>query len=121
MVEAATVDVVSNRQRILDTALDSFGTTGVDGTSLDALARDLGLRKQSILYYFPSKVALFQAVIDEAAASEVPVDAGPRSIVLLGPDRKVLALGELTVGEVPGTLRAQPHVVFPWVVREGRT
>ena len=60
---------MSTRQRILDTALDSFGTTGVDGTSLDALARDLGLRKQSILYYFPSKVALFQAVIDEAAAT----------------------------------------------------
>ncbi len=61
-------DVVSTRQRVLDTALDSFGTTGVDGTSLDALARELGLRKQSILYYFPSKNALFQAVVDEAAS-----------------------------------------------------
>jgi TetR/AcrR family transcriptional regulator len=61
-------DMVSTRQRVLDTALDSFGTTGVDGTSLDALARELGLRKQSILYYFPSKNALFQAVVDEAAS-----------------------------------------------------
>ena len=58
---------MSTRQRILDTALESFGTTGVDGTSLDALARQLGLRKQSILYYFKSKNALFQAVVDEAA------------------------------------------------------
>lgn len=58
---------MSTRQRILDTALESFGTTGVDGTSLDALARELGLRKQSILYYFNSKNALFQAVVDEAA------------------------------------------------------
>ncbi len=61
--------VVSTRQRILDTALDSFGTRGLDGTSLDALARELDLRKQSILYYFPSKVALFQAVVDEAATT----------------------------------------------------
>jgi len=58
---------VSTRQRILDTALDSFGTTGVDGISLDALARTLGLRKQSILYHFRSKAVLFDAVIDEAA------------------------------------------------------
>lgn len=58
---------MSTRQRILDTALDSFGTTGVDGTSLDALARQLGIRKQSILYYFPSKTELIAAVVDEAA------------------------------------------------------
>lgn len=63
----STVSSVSTRQRILDTALDSFGTTGVDGTSLDALARELDLRKQSILYYFNSKQALFEAVVDEAA------------------------------------------------------
>ena len=59
---------MSTRQRILDTALVSFGTTGVDGTSLDALARDLGLRKQSILYHFNTKNTLFQAVVDEAAS-----------------------------------------------------
>lgn len=58
---------MSTKQRILDTALDSFGTTGVDGTSLDALARELGLRKQSILYHFKSKQVLFEAVLDEAA------------------------------------------------------
>jgi len=58
---------VSTRQRILDTALDSFGTTGLDGTSLDSIARALDIRKQSILYYYPSKAALFAAVVDEAA------------------------------------------------------
>lgn len=61
------IRVVNTRQRILDTALESFGTTGVDGTSLDALARTLGLRKQSILYYFQSKNGLFEAVVDQAA------------------------------------------------------
>ncbi len=60
--------VVNTRQRILDTALESFGTRGVDGTSLDALARTLGLRKQSILYHFRSKNGLFEAVVDEAAS-----------------------------------------------------
>ncbi|MGI9605988.1 MAG: TetR/AcrR family transcriptional regulator [Acidimicrobiales bacterium] len=58
---------MSTRQRILDTALDHFGTRGYDGTSLDALARELDIRKQSILYYYPSKAELFAAVVDEAA------------------------------------------------------
>ena len=42
---------------------------GVDGTSLDYLARRLDLRKQSILYHFGSKEALFRAVVDEAATA----------------------------------------------------
>lgn len=58
---------VSTRQRILDTALGSFGTKGVDGSSLDSIAGELGIRKQSILYYFPTKTALFEAVLDQAA------------------------------------------------------
>lgn len=58
---------VSTRDRILDAALGSFGTKGVDGSSLDAIAKELGIRKQSILYYFPSKAALFDAVLDRAA------------------------------------------------------
>lgn len=49
--------------RILDTALASFGTRGYEATSLDALASTLGLTKQSILYWFPSKEALLEAVI----------------------------------------------------------
>jgi AcrR family transcriptional regulator len=54
--------------RILDTALESFGSRGYEATSLDALAEVLGLRKQSILYWFPSKEALLEALIDRSAA-----------------------------------------------------
>ncbi|MDZ7674117.1 MAG: TetR/AcrR family transcriptional regulator [Acidimicrobiales bacterium] len=53
--------------RILEAALVSFGTNGIDGTSLDALARDLGVTKQAILYWYPSKEALVDAVIDFCA------------------------------------------------------
>lgn len=55
------------RERILDAALSSFGTKGYDGTSLDALAAGLGITKQSILYHFPSKETLLEAVIDLSA------------------------------------------------------
>ena len=54
--------------RILDAALVSFGTRGYEATSLDALADGLGMRKQSILYWFPSKDALLEALIDRSAS-----------------------------------------------------
>jgi AcrR family transcriptional regulator len=56
-------------QRILDAALQSFGTRGYDATSLDDLAATLGIRKQTILYWFANKEALLGAVIDESAAA----------------------------------------------------
>ena len=54
--------------RILDAALEAFGTTGYDAVSLDAVAAELGLSKQAILYWFPSKEALLAAVVDRGAA-----------------------------------------------------
>jgi TetR/AcrR family transcriptional regulator len=52
---------------VLDAALGSFGTRGFEATSLDHLAAELGIRKQTILYYFPTKAILLDAVIDCAA------------------------------------------------------
>ncbi|MFL6206011.1 MAG: TetR/AcrR family transcriptional regulator [Acidimicrobiales bacterium] len=60
-VSAPTAD------RILGAAMDAFGTRGYDGTSLDDLARELGIRKQTILYWFPSKEAVLEAVVDRCA------------------------------------------------------
>jgi TetR/AcrR family transcriptional regulator len=52
----------------VDAALRAFGTRGYDATSLDAVAAELGIRKQTILYHFPSKELLLEAVVDEAGA-----------------------------------------------------
>lgn len=59
---------MDTRARVLDAALGSFGSRGFEATSLDALAAELGVRKQTILYYFPSKDALLAGVIDATAA-----------------------------------------------------
>ncbi len=59
------------RARVVAVALAAFGTRGYDVTSLDALAVELGVRKQTILYYFPSKEALLGAAVDQAADSVV--------------------------------------------------
>jgi len=57
----------STSDRILDTALSSFGTKGYEATSLDALAAGLEVTKQTILYWFPSKEAVLEAVIARSA------------------------------------------------------
>jgi AcrR family transcriptional regulator len=54
-------------ERILMAALDAFGTRGFGATSLDDLARDLGIRKQTILYWYASKDVLLDAAIDRTA------------------------------------------------------
>ena len=57
----------STSDRILDAALASFASRGYEATSLDAVAKELELTKQSILYWFPSKDALLEAVIARSA------------------------------------------------------
>ncbi len=61
-------DGASTSERILDAALASFASRGYEATSLDALAQGLEVRKQTILYWFPSKEVLLEAVIDRSAA-----------------------------------------------------
>jgi TetR/AcrR family transcriptional regulator len=63
----------NTRARILDAALKAFGTRGYEATSLDALAADLGVRKQTILYHFAAKEALLDSVIDEAGSELIAV------------------------------------------------
>jgi TetR/AcrR family transcriptional regulator len=74
---------VATPDRILDVALASFGTRGYEATSLDALAKELGVRKQTILYHFASKPALLDAVIDRSAAELA--DALERALARAGP------------------------------------
>ena len=64
--------------------LDLFGRRGVDGVSLDEIAVAVGVRKQTVLYWFPSKEELVDAVLEATAAElAVVVDAAVRA----APDR----------------------------------
>jgi AcrR family transcriptional regulator len=67
------VVTASTRDRIVDAALTAFGTRGYETTSLDALAAELGVRKQTILYHFASKEGVLDAVIDEAGTELIAV------------------------------------------------
>lgn len=56
------------RVRILEAAIDLFGLRGVEATSLDEIAARVGVRKQTVLYWFPSKDELLDGVIRQVAA-----------------------------------------------------
>ncbi len=58
---------MSTKERVLTEATIAFANQGVAGTSLDALARELGVTKQTILYHFGSKDGLIAAVLTSAA------------------------------------------------------
>ncbi len=71
---------MTTRDRILETALDLFGTRGVDAVSLDEIARVVGVRKQTVLYWFESKDVLVDEVLAVAATELVVViDAALRA------------------------------------------
>ncbi|WP_108482149.1 TetR family transcriptional regulator C-terminal domain-containing protein [Oceaniglobus ichthyenteri] len=52
-----------NSARILEAALDVFSTHGYSGATLDLIARGAGLSKPNLLYYFPSKQAIYGTVL----------------------------------------------------------
>ena len=95
------VDVPDTKTRVLDAALESFGTTGYDGTSLDDLAGDLGLRKQTILYHFHSKQGLLEAVVDRSAAE------------LIGTLESAVLVGGTGWGRIEAVVRSGGHGMIP--------
>ncbi len=52
-----------NRAAILEAALDVFSAQGYRGATVDEIATAAGLSKPNLLYYFPSKDAMHQALL----------------------------------------------------------
>jgi len=53
------------RAEILAAATRVFAQAGIDGASMGAVAREAELGKATLYYYFPTKEALYAAVLDE--------------------------------------------------------
>ncbi|PWW10093.1 HTH-type transcriptional regulator RutR [Mangrovibacter plantisponsor] len=57
--------VAAKKQAILAAGLALFSQYGIHGTSLDQVAEQAGVSKTNMLYYYPSKEALYIAVLKE--------------------------------------------------------
>ena len=57
--------VSARRQAILTAALDTFSRFGIHGSRLEQVAELAGVSKTNLLYYYPSKEALYIAVLQQ--------------------------------------------------------
>lgn len=58
---------ISSKERILEAAIERFAHQGFKKTTLEEVARDVGLVNSAVYKHFPSKEALFDAVVDHFA------------------------------------------------------
>lgn len=54
----------AKRHLIFDAALDVFAENGLRGATLEAIAVQSGLSKQNLIYYFPTKEALYIELLE---------------------------------------------------------
>ena len=96
---------------IVEEAIRQFGTEGYAGATLDSIAQAVGVRKQTILYYFPNKDALLEACL-AAAGQRVAEDIG--AALEASPDPELRA--EAVIHAVYELAGQWPE--FPMFIRE---
>lgn len=135
---------MDNSEQICAAATRLFARKGFDGTSIQAIADQVGIAKQTLLYHYPSKEALRQKVLDnlfEHWRKRLPqmlraVTDGQRRFEALSdellrffqddPDRARLLIREM-LDNPRGMTRLLKESLRPWVllvaeyIREGQT
>ena len=76
---------------IVEEAIRQFGTEGYAGATLDSIAQAVGVRKQTILYYFPNKDALLEACL-AAAGQRVAEEIGAALEASPNPEQRAEAV-----------------------------
>lgn len=104
----------TKRGQVIAAAEALFLQNGYAGTSMDAIAGEAGVIKQTVYRYFPGKQELFGAVIEEVSARVFGTDLGPlpgegeirstltgfsRRFVRLHADPAAVSLYRVVVGE----------------------
>src|SRR5262245_56039100 len=149
MSRPRNADGQRTRRAILDAALDLFADKGYFGSSLRDIARAVGVRESALYNYFPSKDAMFDALMadeDETKAERLapmldePIAdarealerlavaalasfAAPRQRklfrILMSDGIRLAKTGRLNMHERLGHERARSHEVMRRLIREG--
>jgi len=123
------------RERLLDAAIDHFGTHGIGDTSLRGIAEAIGTSHRMLIYHFGSRDGLLAAVVDtveqgardtlarmvaEAAADPDPTEAGLRFWHLVTEDALVYGplffeLSSHAMLDLPHTAGLRERLVTTWL------
>ena len=85
----------ATRQKILDKALELFSTRGYDAVSVGEIAEAVGIKAPSLYNHFPSKRAIFDAIV-EATAAQYEADTDRIDIHVQNVTQDIPAFTEIT-------------------------
>lgn len=83
------------RQRILDKALELFSAQGYDSVSVGEIAKAVGIKAPSLYNHFPSKQAIFDAIV-ESTAAQYEADTDQINIHVQNAARDIPVFTEIT-------------------------
>ncbi|MFI9384619.1 TetR/AcrR family transcriptional regulator [Kutzneria sp. NPDC052558] len=106
------------RRAVLDTARRLFAERGFDGTSLQLIADTMGVQKANVYYYFRTKMAILEALLDGSVAAYEQTLADAEG--LEGLARKEFLVDGFVEQVVASRSMSPLSRIAPGVRREGR-
>ena len=100
------------KRRILDKALELFSTQGYDSVSVGEIAKAVGIKAPSLYNHFPSKQAIFDAIM-EATAAQYERDTDRIDIHVQDAERDIPVFTEITAEG----LFEKVHQIFEYSLR----
>lgn len=101
------------RRRILDQALELFAARGYDAVSVGEIAEAAGIKAPSLYNHFPSKQAIFDALIASTAA-QYEADTGKIDIHVQNAPQDIPAFSQIT----PDALFEKVRQIFEYSLHD---
>ena len=96
-------DGMSTKEKILDAALTLFAENGYNGTSVEQIAKAVGIKAPSLYKHYKGKEDILNALIDSAEARYEEMFGSERNIGKIPESREEFI--EMTMGRIVFTMR----------------